>query len=94
MLRFGLLTAMTFFTVNFLLNSAPLTLDPVRWYFSTSTTLLLIVSALAVYGSMRHKAASRCSGSGFSTDAPVVASGFSRKDDAGAEIDQLLHPSA
>ena len=50
MLRFELLTAITFFTVNFLLNSAPLTLDPARWYFSTSTTLLLIVSALAVYG--------------------------------------------
>jgi len=50
MLRFGLLTTMTFFVVNFLLTSAPVTLDPGRWYFSTSTTLLLIVSALAVYG--------------------------------------------
>lgn len=50
MLRFGLLTAITFFSVNFLLNSAPLTLDPTRWYFSTSTTLLLIVSALVLYG--------------------------------------------
>jgi eukaryotic-like serine/threonine-protein kinase len=50
MLRFGLLTTMTFFAVNFLLNSAVLTLDPSRWFFPASTTLLLIVSALAFYG--------------------------------------------
>jgi serine/threonine-protein kinase len=50
MLRFGLLTTMTFFAVNFLLQGAVLTLDPSRWFFPTSTTLLLIVSALALYG--------------------------------------------
>jgi hypothetical protein len=50
MLRFGLLTTMTFFAVNFLLQSGVLTLDPSRWFFPTSTTLLLIVSALALYG--------------------------------------------
>jgi hypothetical protein len=50
MLRFGLLTTMTFFAVNFLLNNAVLTLDPSRWFFPASTTLLLIVSALAFYG--------------------------------------------
>ena len=36
MLRFGLLTTMTFFAVNFLINSAVLTLDSSRWFFSTS----------------------------------------------------------
>ena len=36
MLRFGLLATMTFFLVNFLLNSAPLTLDPGKWFFPTS----------------------------------------------------------
>ena len=50
LLRFGLLTTVTFFAVNFLLQSGVLTLDPSRWFFATSTTLLLIVSALAVYG--------------------------------------------
>ena len=50
MLRFGLLTTMTFFVVNFLLNNGVLTLDPSRWFFPTSTILLLIVSALAFYG--------------------------------------------
>ena len=50
MLRFGLLTTMTFFAVNFLLQYGVLTLDPSRWFFPTSTTLLLIVSALAFYG--------------------------------------------
>lgn len=50
MLRFGLLTTMTFFAVNFLLQVGVFTLDPSRWFFPTSTTLLLIVAALAVYG--------------------------------------------
>ena len=50
MLRFGLLTAMTFFVVNFLLTAGVLTLDPSRWFFPGSTALLLIVSALAFYG--------------------------------------------
>jgi hypothetical protein len=50
MLRFGLLATITFFGVHYLLNSAVLTLDPSRWFFPTSTTLLLIVSALALYG--------------------------------------------
>ena len=50
MLRFGLLTTMTFFAMNFLLQSGVLTLDPSRWFFPTSTALLLIVSALAFYG--------------------------------------------
>jgi len=50
MLRFGLLTTMTFFAVNFLLQIGVITLDPSLWFFPASTTLLLIVSALAVYG--------------------------------------------
>ena len=50
MLRFGLLTTMTFFVVNSLLQIGVLTLDPSRWFFPASITLLLIVSALAVYG--------------------------------------------
>ena len=50
MLRFGLLTTMTFFAVNFFLQYGVLTLDPSRWFFSTSTALLLIVAALAFYG--------------------------------------------
>ena len=50
MLRFGLLTTMTFFVVNFLLNAGVLTLDPSRWFFPTSTVLLLIVAAMAFYG--------------------------------------------
>jgi hypothetical protein len=49
MLRFGLLTTMTFFAVNFLINSAVLTLDSSRWFFSTSVTVMAIVAALAVY---------------------------------------------
>jgi serine/threonine-protein kinase len=49
-LRFGLLSLLTLFIVNFLLGSAALTLDTSKWFFSSSTTILLIVSALAVYG--------------------------------------------
>jgi eukaryotic-like serine/threonine-protein kinase len=50
MLRFGLLTTLTFFAVNILLQSGVFTLDPSRWFFPASTTLLLIVAALAFYG--------------------------------------------
>ena len=50
MLRFGLLTTLAFFMVNFLLNVAVLTLDPGRWFFPASTILLLTVSAIAIYG--------------------------------------------
>ena len=48
--RFGLLATVTLFFVNFVLGSAVLTLDPSKWFFSTSVTLLLLVGALAVYG--------------------------------------------
>jgi hypothetical protein len=50
MLRFGLLTTMTFFAVNFLINSAVLTLDSSRWFFPTSVTVMAIVAALTLYG--------------------------------------------
>ena len=50
MLRFGLLTTMTFFAVNMLLQIGVITLDPSLWFFPASTTLLLIVAALALYG--------------------------------------------
>ncbi len=49
-LRFGLLSTVVFFVVDFLLGSAVLTLDTSKWFFPASTTLLLIVAALAVYG--------------------------------------------
>ena len=48
MLRFGLLTTMTFFAVNFLINAAVLTLDSSRWFFSTSVTVMAIVAALTL----------------------------------------------
>ena len=50
MLRFGLLATMTFFAVNFFLQYGVLTLDPSLLFFPTSIALLLIVSALAIYG--------------------------------------------
>ena len=50
MLRYGLLTTLAFFAVNILLQSGVFTLDPSRWFFPASTTLLLIVAALAFYG--------------------------------------------
>ena len=50
MLRFGLLTMLVLFFVNFLLSSAALTLDPSKWFFSTSTSILLIVAGLGMYG--------------------------------------------
>ena len=64
MLRFGLLTTMTFFAVNFLINSAVLTLDSSRWFFSTSATVMAIVAALALYGFYASREASRCWGGG------------------------------
>jgi hypothetical protein len=50
MLRFGLLATLTFFLANFLLNVSAITLDPGKWFFPTSMMMLLIVSALALYG--------------------------------------------
>jgi serine/threonine-protein kinase len=50
MLRFGLLTTVTFFAVNFLLASGVFTMDPAKWFFPGSTTLLLVVLAIALYG--------------------------------------------
>jgi serine/threonine-protein kinase len=49
-LRFGVLATFVLFFVNFVLSNAVLTLDPSKWFFSTSLTLLLMVAALAVYG--------------------------------------------
>jgi serine/threonine-protein kinase len=48
--RFGLLAMTVMFFVNFLLQSAALTLDTSRWFFPTTGALLLIVGALAAYG--------------------------------------------
>ena len=48
--RFGLLAAVVMFFVNYLIGSAVITLDPSKWFFPTSAALLLLVSALAVYG--------------------------------------------
>jgi hypothetical protein len=50
LLRFGLLAAVVMFFVNFALGNAVVTLDPSKWFFPTSATLLLFVAALAVYG--------------------------------------------
>jgi eukaryotic-like serine/threonine-protein kinase len=50
LLRFGLLAAIVMFFVNFALGNAVVTLDPSKWFFPTSATLLLFVAALAVYG--------------------------------------------
>jgi hypothetical protein len=50
MLRFGLLATLVFFFANFLLNSSTITLDPGKWFFSTSTLMLLLVAALGFYG--------------------------------------------
>ena len=50
MLRFGLLATFVLFLVNFLLGGSVLTADPAKWFFAGSTTQLLIVAALAVYG--------------------------------------------
>jgi serine/threonine-protein kinase len=50
MLRFGLLTTVVLFLVDFLLGGSVLTSDPSKWFFPLSTALLLTVTALAVYG--------------------------------------------
>ena len=50
MLRFGLLSTLTFFVANFLLNATAITLDAGKWFFPTSTMMLLIVASMAVYG--------------------------------------------
>jgi hypothetical protein len=50
MLRFGLLATLVFFFANFLLNSSTITLDSGKWFFSTSTLMLLLVAALGFYG--------------------------------------------
>ena len=50
MLRFGLLATLTFFLANFLLSASTITLDPGKWFFSTSTLMLLLVAALGFYG--------------------------------------------
>jgi hypothetical protein len=48
--RLGLLATVVMFFVQFGLSSAVLTSNSGAWFFSTSTTLLLIMTALAVYG--------------------------------------------
>ena len=48
--RLGLLATVVMFFVQFGLSSAVLTSNSAAWFFSTSTTLLLIMTALAVYG--------------------------------------------
>jgi serine/threonine protein kinase len=48
--RLGLLATVVLFFVQFGLSSAVLTSNSGAWFFSTSATLLLIMSALAVYG--------------------------------------------
>jgi hypothetical protein len=50
MLRFGLLATLTFFLANFLLSASTITLDPGKWFFSTSMLMLLLVAALGFYG--------------------------------------------
>ena len=50
MLRFGLLATLTFFFANFLLSATTITLDPAKWFFPTSTLMLLLVAALGFYG--------------------------------------------
>lgn len=48
--RFGLLATITLFFVNFVLGSAVVTLDASKWFFPASAALLILVTALAVYG--------------------------------------------
>jgi serine/threonine-protein kinase len=50
LLRFGLLATFTFFATSFILGRIAVTLDPGKWFFSTSMTMLLLVGGLAVYG--------------------------------------------
>ena len=49
-MRFGLLSTLAFFLANFLLSATAITLDAGKWFFPTSMMMLLIVSALALYG--------------------------------------------
>jgi serine/threonine protein kinase len=48
--RLGLLATVVMFFVQFGLSSAVLTSNSAAWFFSTSVTLLFIMTALAVYG--------------------------------------------
>jgi hypothetical protein len=48
--RFGLLALVITFVVQALLQRAPLTLDPSRWYFWRGAPAVAIVLALAVWG--------------------------------------------
>ncbi len=48
--RLGLLATVVMFVVQFGLSNAVVTSNSASWFFSTSATLLLIMSALAVYG--------------------------------------------
>jgi hypothetical protein len=50
MLKFGLLATTSLFVSNLLVSSAPLTLDPNRWYFATSAWVLAIAASIAIYG--------------------------------------------
>ena len=49
-LRFGLLSMLTLFAVNFLLQYTSPTLDTSRWFFPATLIHVLIVGALALYG--------------------------------------------
>jgi len=48
--RLGVLVLLVGFLVTFLLTQAPLTADPGRWYFGTSTMLVLFCGAIAICG--------------------------------------------
>lgn len=48
--RFGLLATITLFFVNFVLGSAVVTLDAGKWFSPASAALLMLLTALAVYG--------------------------------------------
>jgi tRNA A-37 threonylcarbamoyl transferase component Bud32 len=50
MLRFGLLATLSFFSVSFVVSWGIVTLDPSKWFFSTSTVQLLLVAGVAAYG--------------------------------------------
>jgi hypothetical protein len=47
-IRQGMLATLVAFLVIFLLEAAPLTADPAKWYFSTGVAITLIVAALAL----------------------------------------------
>ena len=44
------LATITLFFVNFVLGSAVVTLDAGKWFFPASAALLMLLTALAVYG--------------------------------------------